>query len=141
MLETSWRERNTYSAAVEISLEISQKVKTELAYHLTVPLLTIYPENSTPLHRGICTPRLRLRFSLWQRRRIILIVLDSWVDKGNFYIQNRTSFSLKEKQKLYVCRKTDGLKMYNIKQGHTISERKRHVFLFDWKCHPQPLAQ
>lgn len=38
--------------------------------------------------------------------------------------------SAKEKRNYKICSKVNGLKMYNIKQGLTISERKKYLCFF-----------
>ena len=66
MLERMWRKENpsallagmqTGAATVENSMEFLSKLKVELPFDLTIPLLGVYPMNpETAIQKNLCTP-------------------------------------------------------------------------------------
>ena len=66
MLERMWRKGNsstllvgmqTGAATVENSMEFLSKLKVELPFDLTIPLLGLHPKKpDTPIKKNLCTP-------------------------------------------------------------------------------------
>ena len=66
MLERMWRKGNpsallvgmqTGADTVENSMEFLSKLKVELPFDLTIPLLVVYPKNpETSIQKDLCTP-------------------------------------------------------------------------------------
>ena len=65
MLVRRWREGNhcallvgmqIFAASMENSMQVHQKIKTELPYDLAIPLLAIYPKKIKTEYWDICTP-------------------------------------------------------------------------------------
>lgn len=60
---------------MEATLKISQKIKTRPPYDPAISCLAIYPENSIPYCKSICTPTsMAALFTIAKKTRVKLVV-------------------------------------------------------------------
>jgi len=126
VLARMWRKRNlhtllvgmqTGAATVEDSLEVAQKLKTELP---VITLLGIYPKNTkTLIRRDICTPMFTAALftiaKIWKQHKCPMI--DECIKKRRgIYIYNGILFSYKKKSEiLAICNNMGGTEEYHAK--------------------------
>ena len=103
MLERMWRNGNplallmgvqTGAATLENSVEVPQKLKTDLTYDPAITLLGIYPRDTGVLrHRGTCTPMFIAALStiakLWKEPKCPST--DEWIKKLWFIYSSRVA--------------------------------------------------
>ena len=97
-------EMQTGADTVENSMEFLSKLKVELPFDLTIPLLVVYPKNpETSIQKDLCTPMfIAAQFTIakcWKQPKCLSV--NEWIKNcGTFTQWNITQ--QKERRNLYL---------------------------------------
>ena len=115
-----WRQGNpsvllvgmqTGAATVENCRNFLRKLKMELLFDLTIPLLALYPENpETPIQKNLCTPMfIAAQFTIakgWKQPKCPSA--NEWIKKTVVHLHDGILPSRKKERAPTLCNSVDG---------------------------------
>ena len=110
-----WWERKLIQSLWRTVWRVLRKLKTELPYDPTIPLLGIYPDK-TIIQKATCTPMFIAA---------LFIIAKTWKQEDVVHVYNTILPSLKKEWNNAICSNMDGPRDYHTKWSK--SERERQI--------------